>query len=194
MILPNWSQVPLLGWMSVPSSQKAHYNPSYRLSSQLKIWNLKISAQLFSGKESACNAGDLGLISGLGRSPGTGHGNPLQYSCLENPMDRGAWRATVHGVAKSQTRLKQFSTRASKDLLQVPFLPTVLIPVNIYQMCSAVKAQPFFLFLLEGGLLHKVISDVFLLPHQSAIVPVCWTSSTARTNSCYWNLPHRGKQ
>ena len=44
-------------------------------------------------------------ISGLGRSPGGGHGNPLQYSCLENPMDRGAWWATVHGVAKSQTRL-----------------------------------------------------------------------------------------
>ena len=55
------------------------------------------------GKESAHNAGDLGLIPGLGRSPGGGHGNPLQYSCLENPMDRGAWRATVHGVTKSWT-------------------------------------------------------------------------------------------
>ena len=54
------------------------------------------------GKESACNAGDLGLIPGLGRSPGGGHGNPLQYSCLENPMDRGGWQATVHGVAKSR--------------------------------------------------------------------------------------------
>ena len=52
---------------------------------------------------SACKAGDLGLISRLGRSPGEGHGNPPQYSCLENPMDRGAWWATVHGVAKSQT-------------------------------------------------------------------------------------------
>ena len=55
------------------------------------------------GKESPCNAGDLGLILGLGRSPGGGNGNPLQYSCLENSMDRGAWWATVHGVAKSQT-------------------------------------------------------------------------------------------
>ena len=55
-------------------------------------------------KASACNAGDPGSIPGLGRSPGEGNGNPLQYSCLENPMDRGAWRATVHGVAKSQTR------------------------------------------------------------------------------------------
>ena len=52
-------------------------------------------------KESVCDVGDLGLIPGLGRSPGGGHGNWLQYSCLENPMDRGAWRATVHGISKS---------------------------------------------------------------------------------------------
>ena len=51
-------------------------------------------------KESACNAGDLGSIPGLGRSPGEGNGNPLQYCCLENPIDRGAWRAIVHGVAR----------------------------------------------------------------------------------------------
>ena len=52
-------------------------------------------------KESVRNAGDLGSIPGLGRSPGGGHGNPLQCSCLENPLDRGAWRAAVHGVAGS---------------------------------------------------------------------------------------------
>ena len=52
------------------------------------------------GKESAYNAGDLGSIPGLGRSLGEGNGNPFQYSCLENPMDRGAWWATVHGVAR----------------------------------------------------------------------------------------------
>ena len=57
------------------------------------------------GKASAYNAGDLGSIPGSGRSPGEGNGNPLQYSCLENPMDGGAWCATVHGVAKSRTRL-----------------------------------------------------------------------------------------
>ena len=56
-------------------------------------------------KRLAYNAGDLGSIPGSGRSPGEGNGNPLQYSCLENPMDRGAWWATVHGVAKSRTRL-----------------------------------------------------------------------------------------
>ena len=57
------------------------------------------------GKEPACNTADLGSIPGSGGSPGEGNGNPLQYSCLENPMDRGAWRATVHGITKSRTRL-----------------------------------------------------------------------------------------
>ena len=62
-------------------------------------------AQTFpgAGKESACNAGDLASIPGLRKFPGEGNGNPLQYSCLENPMDRGAWWATVHGVPMSQT-------------------------------------------------------------------------------------------
>ena len=56
------------------------------------------------GKESACNAGDPGSVPEVGRSPGEGNGNPLQYSCLENPMHREAWQATVHGVTKSQTQ------------------------------------------------------------------------------------------
>ena len=55
------------------------------------------------GKESACNAGDPGSIPGLERSPGEGNGTPLQYSCLENPMDGGAWQATVHGIIESWT-------------------------------------------------------------------------------------------
>ena len=61
------------------------------------------------GKESACNAADLGSIPGLGRFPGDGNGNPLQYSCLENPKDRGAWQATVHRV-----------TRVGHDLVTTP--------------------------------------------------------------------------
>ena len=67
------------------------------------------------GKEPTCNveeAGDLGLIPGSGRSSGGGHGNPLQSSCLENPMDRGTWRAEVHGVAKYQTQQKRLSMQA----------------------------------------------------------------------------------
>ena len=61
------------------------------------------------GKEFTCNVGDLGSIPGLGRSPGERKGYPLKYSGLENSMDRGAWQATVHGVAKSQTRLSDFT-------------------------------------------------------------------------------------
>ena len=60
------------------------------------------------GKESALTSGDLGSIPGLGRYPGEGNGNLLQYSCLDNSMDRGAWRATVYGVKKSQTQLSNF--------------------------------------------------------------------------------------
>ena len=61
------------------------------------------------GKEAACNAGDLGSIPGSGSSLGDGNGNPAQYSCLENSMDRGAWWATVHGVTKSWTRLRNYT-------------------------------------------------------------------------------------
>ena len=90
---------------------------------QIKNFNLQLSrCALFqligqgagfpggtSGKEPVCQCSRherLSSIPGSGRSPGGGHGNPLQYSCLENPMDRGAWQATVHGVTQSQTRLK----------------------------------------------------------------------------------------
>ena len=72
------------------------------------LWKEEFTTYLSGGsdsKECACKVGNLGLIPGSGRSPGGGHGNPLQYSCLENPMDGGAWRAPVHRVAKSQTRL-----------------------------------------------------------------------------------------
>ena len=77
------------------------------------------------GKESAYNAGDPGSIPGSGRSHGKGHGNPCQYSCLENSMDKGAWKATVHGIAKSQTRLSHFtslSCSVSVLLSQINFL------------------------------------------------------------------------
>ena len=69
-------------------------------------------------KESACNAGDLGSISELGRFPGEGNGNPLQYSCLENSRDRGAQWATAHGVTKSQTRLSDLTLSLSTQNIQ----------------------------------------------------------------------------
>ena len=77
-------------------------------------------------KASACNAGDRGSIPGLGRSPGEGNGNTLQYSCLENPMDRGAWWATVHGAAKSRTRLRDFTHTFS-------ICPTLSFPYCVHK-------------------------------------------------------------
>ena len=65
----------------------------------------KLTVGCSDSKESACNAGDPGSIPGSGRSPGEGNGNPLQYSCLENSMDRGTWWAAVHAVTKSRTQL-----------------------------------------------------------------------------------------
>ena len=87
----------------------------FSLSSQITLCGAWFSVlpQRLSSKESTCNAGateDAGSITGLGGSPGRGHGNPFQYSCLENPKDRGAWQAIVHRVAKSRTWLKQLST------------------------------------------------------------------------------------
>ena len=73
--------------------------------SSILAWIIPWTIRGSEGKEPTCNTGDPGSIPGSGGSSGEGNGNPLQYSCLENSMDRGAWWATVHGVAKSQTRL-----------------------------------------------------------------------------------------
>ena len=73
------------------------------------IHMMLITCLILSVLVAACSAGDLDSIPGLGRSPGEGNGNPLQYPCLENSMDWGAWWVTVHGVAKSQTRLSDFT-------------------------------------------------------------------------------------
>ena len=87
-------------------------------------------------KNPPTNAGDIrdiGSIPGSGRSPGGGHGNPLQCSCLENPMVRGSWRATVHGVAKSWTRLKQLSKH--------PWLWAKLQPLFLHGTISCIHIQ-----------------------------------------------------
>ena len=93
----------------------AHYHPF------LKMYALPIPGGS-EVKASACNAGDLGSISGSGSSPGEGNGNPLQDSCLENPKDGGAWWATVHGVAKSRTRLNNFTHSLCLFVLNDPGL------------------------------------------------------------------------
>ena len=119
------------------------------------------------GKESTCNAGvarDVASISGLGRYSGGGHGNPLQYSCLENPMDRGVCQATVRSIAKSWTWLKQLSNTHTHThaIIHVWFFPSLLhwtvfswrqgyvcfllhrIPKSQYSAWHAVDAQQWF--------------------------------------------------
>ena len=78
----------------------------YNHNSKKKIIVQKVSSS--DSKESTCNAGEQGAIPGSRRSSGEGNGNPLQYSCLENPMDRGAWQFTAHGVTKSQAQLSDY--------------------------------------------------------------------------------------
>ena len=95
-------------------------------------------------KESACKAGDPGSISGLGRSPGEGNGNPFQYSCLENPMDGGTWQATIHRFAKSQTWLRDFTFfhvnfSRYKQLLE----PELCITYNYHQEMKKAVALKF---------------------------------------------------
>ena len=97
-----------------------------------------------SGKESASHAGDRGSIPGSGRSPGGGNSNSLQYSCLKSPMDRGAWRATVHRVAGSQTRLKPLSTAVSYKVHLFPFLGGQFSELSWVQSCHrAVNFSPW---------------------------------------------------
>ena len=101
------------------------------------------------GKASACNEGDRGSIPGSGRSPGEGNGNPVQYYCLENPMDRGVWQATVYGVAKSQTRLSDFTQHFSKCLVTICFHKEFqilqAIQISVYQRFTQVlKDLEFF--------------------------------------------------
>ena len=84
------------------------------------------------GKELACDAGDLGSVPGSGRLPGGRHANPLQYSCLENPMDRGAWRATVHGVA--QLSMHAGVIEPNTPVLQTEKLRTRVLPPQVYDV------------------------------------------------------------
>ena len=86
------------------------------------------------GKASASSVGDQGSIPGLGRSPGEGNGNPLQYSCLENSIDWGAWQATVHWGAKSRTRLSDFTFTFSLSLKYDTVLCIYHVDKEIYQV------------------------------------------------------------
>ena len=112
------------------------------------------------GKESACNAGDTGFIPRSERCPGEGNGTPLQYSCPENSMDRGAWQATVHGVVKSQTRLNGWHT-------QIVLPQPSSVDEAVLTSASFLNAAWFFASLPFG--------NVFVL-FQLGYVPLKWVS------------------
>ena len=131
-------------------------------------------------KNPQANAGDIRVASsipGLGRYPAGGHGNPLQYSCLENPTDRGAWWATIHRVAKSQTRLKWLSTHPdiitgyeaqggalSRSLQEVLVCVCVCTPTCIHTQGGRVR--------LHGGFQEETAGDTYF---RLLMLPSMWT-------------------
>ena len=122
------------------------------------------------GKESTCNAGNLVSVPELGSYPGGGHGNPLQYSCLENPMDRGAWWAIVHRVTKGQTQLKWLHVHALarqdvetyRPLFSLTNMPW--IPISCQAVCWGLKAfLSRVLFISDPSLKAAYFSSSWLL-------------------------------
>ena len=112
----------------IPRIWKSEFTKHYQASSCKSQSTIsQCTSKGCSVAESACNAGDVGLIPGSGRSPGEGNGNPLQYSCLENSMDGGAWQTRVHGIAKRQTQWSNtFYLLGSYLLLHSLILPSFL--------------------------------------------------------------------
>ena len=100
--------------------------PPFLWLSNILLWASQVVVK--NPPASAGDVRDVGSISGPGRSPGRGHGNTLQYSCLENPMDRGGWWATVYGVAKSRTRLKRLSMSMCMWMFYCVYVPHLLYP------------------------------------------------------------------
>ena len=124
--------------------------------------------------ESDCNARDPGSIPGLGRSPGEGNGNPLQYGCLENPMDGGAWRATVHGVAKSQTRLHCYTTCDPMDAARQASL-SITIFRSLLKLMSIESEMPsnHLILCCPLLLLPSVLPIVRVFSNESTL-PISW--------------------
>ena len=115
----EWLPTPVFLALTIPWTDKPGglYSPWGRKESdrseQLTLWASQVALAVQSTPANTGDMRNIGSVSRLGRSPGGGHGNPLQYSCLKNPKDRGAWWATVHRVAKSRTRLKRLSMHTS---------------------------------------------------------------------------------
>ena len=146
-------------------------------------------------KGSACNAGDPGSIPGSGRSPGDGNGNPLEYSCLENSMDRGAWQATVHGVTKSQTRLSNWHTHYLSSAF--PFVCWILfLSLFLLKLLPLPARHQFFLLYqpFPSALKHaatsymwKVHPDLLSLSRYSSSP---FYSKIFQQNYLYWLCIH----
>ena len=130
------------------------------------------------------NEGGLVSVSGLGRAPGEGNGNPLQYSCLENPRDRGTWWATVHGVAKSRTRLSDLTLNFSACLFSwfwlftTPWTTARQAPLSME--CSRQEYRSGMPFLSPGDLSDPRINPslLCLLNRQAYPLPMCHLGST----------------
>ena len=123
-------------------------------------------------KESACNAGDPGLIPGLGRFSGGGHGNPLQNPCLENSMDRGAWGATVHGVEKRRTRLSDWALRSVHMCMYSFTVCLCLVPLNC-EVCLDRSICTSRACSARAG--HRAGVDGCACAQRDGEEPVCWS-------------------
>ena len=139
-----------LGHPSAPAPSILYHASNLDWQSVNNFYKLIMDTHSFPGgsevKKSACNAGDLGLIPGLGRSPAEGNGNPLQYSCLENPMEGGAWWATVHGVTKSWTRLNNFTftTHMGSLLFLILYFSHIMTTTNLIHINLAQSIRHWF--------------------------------------------------
>ena len=152
-------------------------------------------------KNLPANAGDIrttGSIPVLGRSPGGGHGNPFQYSCLENPLDRRAWRATVHRVTKSQTQLKQLSTHVCTMSSQWPTGtkgngPSCLIPYCSWLHYTGQALLPLlFLDSFPPTYSHGLLTHLFQVLAQMPFSQrrLSWPSCSTRIAwQCYTPYP-----
>ena len=138
---------------------------------------------------SAYNEGDLGSIPGSGRSPGEGNGKPLQYSCLENPMDRGAWWATDHGVSKSRTRLSDFTIHSSMyKSAVILFLSGWLFGLVLSPMVVLIKFIQVCISLITLDLGYLLLSPVLGYPQapnpfNNHEISECW-ALLKKTQTC----------
>ena len=149
--------------------------PSFLASFSLNGNNICFTEVALVVKNSPANAGDerdMGLIPGLGRSPGGGHGNPLQYSRLENPMDRGAWQVTVHGIAKSQTQLQLLSTHCSTT--------TTGDNENSNSWCFRALSEAWC------QVLYIYIDPYYCIKVSATMIPVSRMRKPSRCQVSYW--------